>query len=71
MTNAFKKVRMAVRASALRQKRSYDKNTASRSFKIGDWVWAYHLPSDEQKFGQGWKGPYLVIDKIGDVNYRV
>ena len=71
MTNAFDKVQKAVKASALRQKRSYDKNAESRSFKIGQWVWVYHLPSDKQKFGQGWKGPYLVTDKIGDLNYRV
>ena len=29
------------------------------------------MPSDKQKFGQGWKGPYLVVEKIGDLNYRV
>ena len=33
MANAFEKVREAVKASAVRQKRSYDHNTESRSFK--------------------------------------
>ena len=29
------------------------------------------MSSDKQKFGQRWKGPYLAVDKIGDLNYRV
>ena len=71
MTNAFEKVREAVKVSAVRQKRSYDHNTEYRSFKRGDWVWVYYMPSDKQKFGQGWKGPNLVVKKIVDLNYRV
>ena len=38
---------------------------------MGQWVWVYHLSSDKQKFGRGWKGPYLVVDKLGELNYRV
>ena len=34
-------------------------------------MWVYHMTSDKEKFGQGWKGPYLVVEKIGDLNYRV
>ena len=71
MSNAFGKVKESVKANALRQKRAYDRNSAMRTFKVGEWVWVYHLPSDKQKFGQGWKGPFLVVDKIGDLNYRV
>ena len=29
------------------------------------------MPSDKQKFRQGRKGLYLVVQKIGDFNYRV
>ena len=57
--------------SATRQAKSYNRNTQTRSFKAGQWVWVYYLPSDKQKFGRGWKGSYLVVDKLGELNYRV
>ena len=38
---------------------------------MAQWVWVYHLPSDKQNFGRCWKGPYLVVDKLGELNYRV
>ena len=28
------------------------------------------MPSDKQKIGHGRKGPYLVVEKIGDMSYR-
>ena len=43
----------------------------TRSFKLWQWVWVYHLPSDKQKLGRGWNGSYLVRDKLGELNYRV
>ena len=39
MKNAFEKVREAVKVSVVKQEQSYDHNTESHSFKIGDWVW--------------------------------
>ena len=71
MADAFGKVRDSVKLSVTRQAKSYNRNTQTRSFKVGQWVWVYHLPSDKQKFGRGWKGPYLVVDKLGELNYRV
>ena len=69
MSEAYSLVRKHLGKSAERQKRLYDTNTQTRSFKR-DWVWIFY-PEAKEKFGRGWKGPYLVINKLGDVNYRV
>ena len=37
----------------------------------GDWVWILYPPEAREKFGRGWKGPYLVLNRLGEVNYRV
>ena len=65
MVDTFDKVRGAVKESANQQTKSYNRNTQTRSFKVRHWIWVCHLPSDKQKFGRGWKDPYLVLDKIG------
>ena len=46
-------------------------NTKTRSFERGDWVWVFYPPNDKDKFGRGWKGPYLIVSRLGEVNYRV
>lgn len=71
MSIAFCKVRGHYKQIASRQKRSYDKNSAIRRFRIGDWVWVYYPPADHVKFGKGWSGPFLVTKVLGDVNYLV
>ena len=71
MQNSYKIARENLEKSAIRQKRGYDVNTKTRSFKRGDWVWVFYPPSDKDKFGRGWKGPYLVVSRLGEVNYRV
>ena len=69
MADAFDKVRDSLTVSATLQAKSYNRNTQTNSFNVGQWVWVYHLPSNKQKFGKGWNGPYLVVDKLGE--YRV
>ena len=71
MSEAYSLVRKHLGKSAERQKRLYDANTQTRSFKRGDWVWVFYPPEAKEKFGRGWKAPYLVINKLGDVDYRV
>jgi len=68
---AFSKAREHLKKSALRQKTLYDKNTFMRTFKVGDWVWVMHPSELQLKFGRGWKGPFLVVKILGDVNYVV
>ena len=69
--NAFNRARTNLKKSAERQSRVYDKNTFLREFKIGDWVWVFYPPAFKEKFGRDWKGPFLVVKKLSDVNYVV
>ena len=57
--------------SAEIQKRLYDSKGCSRKFNIGDWVWRWYPPSDRLKFGRGWLGPFLVIQQVNNVAYRI
>jgi ribosomal protein L21E len=69
--SAFTRAHEHLKKSAQRQKRLYDRNTHLREFKVGDWVWVLHPPSEQKKFGRGWLGPSLVIKRLGKVNYVV
>lgn len=71
MTFAFSSVADNVKKSAERQARNYNVGTNMRSFNIGDWVWVFYPPKLRDKFGRGWVGPYLVIKKLGTVDYLV
>ncbi len=68
---AFSKARDNLKKNAERQKRLYDRNTFMRTFKIGDWVWVLYPPQLQVKSGKGWIGPFLVIKRLGEVNYVV
>ena len=56
-----------------RQKKNYDRNWNSCTFKVGDSVW---LSQVKRKIGIGsklsmWNGPYLVHGKINEVLYKI
>ena len=68
---AFAKARENLKKNAERQKKLYDRNTFMRTFKVGDWVWVLFPPELQHKFGKGWNGPFLIIKKLGEVNYIV
>ena len=68
---AFHETQKHMKCSAERQKRNYDKNTHLRKFSVGDWVWVLYPSELQKKFGTGWKGPSLIIQKLGTVNYVV
>ena len=48
----------------------YDRNSVHREFGAGDEVLVL-LPSDTSKMKAQWKGPYRVVQKINNVNYKV
>ena len=55
-------------------KERYDKDSNQKSFSIGDLVWV-HFPEvmvgGSRKFFLNWSGPYIVIEKVSNINYRV
>ena len=66
--------REKLKLAAQKQARSYDRNTVLRSFETGDWVWLHGSQRKRgvcPKFVFKWSGPYLVINKLSDVVYRI
>ena len=68
---AYQDSQKHLKASAERQKRNYDRNTYLREFKVGEWVWVLYPPHQQKKFGTGWQGPSLIVQRLGLVNYVV
>ena len=71
MAYAYATVQQNVQKSAERQARNYNVTAKLRTFKAGQWVWVFYPPKLRDKFGRGWVGPYLVIQKLGTVDYLV
>ena len=51
------------------QKRQYDRRKRTPKFTVHDWVW--RLVPTRQKLVLNWHEPYLVIEHIGEVNYKI
>ena len=65
-------VQQKLKGAHIRQKRNYDKFALERSFSVGDLVYREYLPqANSHKFAHPWKGPYRVLEVIGDVNYKI
>lgn len=62
-----------------RMKNFYDKHHSERSFEVGDWVYLKLQPYRQQsvqkrsshKLAPRYYGPYLIIQKIGSVAYKL
>ena len=62
-----------------KQKIQYDKRAKFRKFEVGDTVYvtdeAIHSrrmkDGMSRKFAQFWRGPYLVVQKLSDVNFKI
>jgi hypothetical protein len=67
----FRKAQSCLKQSAERQKRNYDKNTCLRKFAIGQFVWILCPRFLRGKLGRGWRGPFLIVKKLNDLNYIV
>lgn len=62
-----------------RMKSYHDKGRREEEFKVGDWVYLKLWPYQQQlisqkalyKLGSRYYGPYQVIERIGEVAYRI
>ena len=63
----------------LDQKYQYDKKAKKRIFQVGDIVYITNAGGASKKLKQGegrkfilpWKGPYTIVQRLGEVNYRL
>nr|XP_033811906.1 uncharacterized protein LOC117365533 [Geotrypetes seraphini] len=56
--------------SQKQQKTYYDRRAKERELQIGDQVLIL-VPTDPHKFLAQWKGPATIVERIGEVDYRV
>ncbi len=50
--------------------RYYNKGSKMRAFEVGDLV-LYRIPGMSCKLADSWEGPYKVLDRKGEVNYKI
>ena len=56
--------------SALKYKKYYDQKKRGRDLKVGDQVLIL-LPTDNNKLLMQWKGPFKVVEKFNNCDYRI
>ena len=64
------RVRETTKRAALRQKRYYDRRYHLNDFRRGDQVMKRRKAGLE-KFSDRWDGPFVVLQRLSDVNYRI
>jgi hypothetical protein len=70
MAQVWPIVRNHLKQAQLAQARVYNRGAQLRIFQPGDLVLVL-IPMAECKFLAKWQGPYEVVDRVGEVNYRV
>ena len=74
MQDAHDRARLHLRRSARHQKKTYDRGTNNACFKEGQFAWLYNHAKKKgvsPKLMSRWQGPYLILDKLSNVTYRI
>ena len=71
MQHPFEFVRKSLQAKAKRHKTLYDQNSGSPSFNEGQSMWRFYPPKARKKFGKEWGGPYLVVQRVNNLCYKI
>ena len=74
LEDAYSCAREKLGASHERQKEHYDKRIHGQPFTDGDLVWLHSTvipPGQSKKLHHPWTGPYKIIEKISDSDYKI
>ncbi len=71
MLDAYFRTKKCLGDAATRQKMYYDTDTTPCHFKNEDWVIYWHKPNAMQTLSSDWTSPFVVIEKVSVVNYRI
>ena len=74
ISDAFQDVREHLRTAQHRQKEYFDRAVKQRTYQPGDQVFLFDpqlRPGEAGKFHRKWKGPYDVLERTTEVNYRI
>ena len=59
---------------AKRQKSIYDHNVREKKYGVGDLVWRNqkkNIPGQKTKIARHWTGPWIIIEKVSDIIFRL
>jgi hypothetical protein len=73
LSAAYKIVRENNRKSHESNKRKYDRKAKVRKFQVNDLVYLFcpaRKPGVAHKFRKPWSGPFRIVERISDLNYR-
>ena len=74
MQRTHQRARDNLAESTRPQKRTYDQKAERSRFRVGDFVWLHKTAKTKglsPKLQRWWHGPYLIVDKLSDVTYRI
>ena len=74
LSNAFRDVREQLKKAHHRQKEYFDKGVETGQYAPGDLVFLFNPQvkrGEAANFHRKWKGPYEVLERTTEVNYRI
>ena len=71
MTKTYNFVFKNLEKAATSQKKYYDVGLKVRQYTPGQFVWRWYPPYAVLKLGNGWTGPYKVVQKLSSVSYDI
>ena len=74
LNDAWERAASSLKTSAVRQKQYYDRRLFGKPYEIGDAVWLYNARRKAgiaPKLANRWEGPFLIIERLADVTYRI
>ena len=73
LKKAYKEVRLNNQKAHQKNKAYYDKKAKERKFEVNDKVYLFcpaRKPGRCHKFRSFWQGPFIVVQKLSDLNYK-
>ena len=74
LQEAFTLAKDNLQAAQRKQKEQYDLKSDVINYDIGEKIWVFNpstKPGLSTKLLHNWHGPYIIIDKLSDVNYKI
>ena len=74
LKEAYEDVRQKLDEAHKKNKAIYDRSVKGSVLTIGDRVWLYIpavKPGRTRKLSSLWRGPYTIIDRVGDLDYHI
>ncbi len=71
MVTAYVRARQTMGTAANRQRIYHDEDTVTHFVKPGNSVLYWNKPRSQQTLLCGWTGPFVVVEKLSPVDYKI